>query len=185
MSEVKGSAIVARQRFVRERFGEEGYARLLLALDERTRARLSGRVLPHEWVPFEVFVSFIVEADRLFGAGDLRLCYEMGGYAAEVNLHSLYRLFYRLGSPMFFLHKAPRIWDAHYTSGKLTVAEEGPCKGRLDIEGFDEPHQALCQGLLGWAAKAVELSGGHLDQVGERLCRTRGDALCALVIEWT
>ena len=188
MSDVKGAAIVARLRFVRERFGQEGYARLLAVLDASLdagmRARLAGRILPHEWVPFALFVGINVEADRLFGQGDLKLCYEMGRYSAEVNLPSLYRVFYRLGTPMFIFRKAARLWDVHYTSGKLTPIEERPGVIRLDIADFAEPHRAHCMSVLGWAARSVELSGGKLRQAEETRCRTRGDEVCALALEW-
>ncbi len=188
MSDVKGAAIAARLRFVRERFGDEGHARLLASLGERldegARARLAGRVLPHEWVPFALFVGLNVEADRLFGKGDLQLCYEMGRYSADVNLPSLYRLFYRLGTPMFIFRKAARLWDVHYTSGELIPVEERPGAIRLEIHRFAEPHRAHCTSVLGWAARSVELSGGRLRQAEETRCRTRGDAVCALSLEW-
>ena len=184
MSDVKGAAIAARLRFVRERFGDEGYARLLAALDPGSRARIAGRILSHEWVPFGVFVAVSVEADRLFGKGDLQLCYEMGRYAADVNLPSLYRLFYRLGTPMFIFRKAARLWDVHYTSGKLTPIEEREGAIRLEIDGFAEPHRAHCMSVLGWAARSVELSGGRLREAEETRCRTRGDAVCAIALQW-
>jgi hypothetical protein len=184
MSDVKGSAIAARVRFVRERFGDEGYARLVASVDDASRARLAGRILAHEWVPFALFRGLNVEADRLFGKGDLQLCYEMGRYSAEVNLPSLYRLFYRLRTPMFIFRKAARLWDVHYTSGKLTPIEERAGAIRLEIEGFAEPHRAHCMSVLGWAARSGELSGGRLRQAEETRCRTRGDAVCVLTLDW-
>jgi hypothetical protein len=185
MSDVKGAAITARVRFVRERYGEEGYARLLDALSEPLRARLAGRILPHEWAPFELFVALNVAADRLFGAGDLALCYEMGRYSAEVNLPSLYRLFYRLGSPMFIFRKAARLWDVHYTSGRLTPVEERPGAVRLHVEDIAEPHRAHCLSVLGWASRSIELSGGRVDEATESACRTRGDPMCVMRVAWS
>ncbi len=184
MSEVKGAAITARVRFVREHHGEDGYARLLEALSAEHRARRGGRILPHEWLPFDLFVALNVEIDRLFGEGDLKLCFEMGRHAAEVNLPSLYRIFYRFGSPMFIFRKAARLWEVHYTSGKLIPIEDEPGSVHLEIEAFDTPHRAHCLSVLGWGAKSIELSGGTVRRAEETRCRTRGDEVCSLALAW-
>src|SRR5688572_10535218 len=70
LAQVKGSAITARIRYVRERFGEDGYRQLVAALSADERALIQGRILPHAWVPYDLFVDVNVEADRLFGKGD-------------------------------------------------------------------------------------------------------------------
>jgi hypothetical protein len=64
--------------------------------------------MPHAWVPFDLFIDVNVEIDRLYGKGDLALCREMGRYGARLNLPTLYRIFYRLGSLGFILRKAAR-----------------------------------------------------------------------------
>jgi hypothetical protein len=184
MSSVKGSAVTARLRFVRERHGEEALARLVGALSPHHRAALDARVLPQAWVPFELFVELGEAADRLFGRGDLALCYEMGRYAAEVNLPTLYRLFYRLGSPQFILRKAAQLWSVHYDSGKLAAFDEGKNGARLEIVDFERPHRAHCLSVLGWATRSIELSGGVVLGAEEERCRTRGDETCELALRW-
>ena len=183
MVEVKGSAVTARVRFVRDRYGEQGYRKLKDSLSAESRRALDARVLPHAWAPFDLFIELNVRADELFGRGDLALCREMGRYSAEVNLPTLYRIFYKLGTPSFILRKAARLWDVHYSSGRLTVVglEDG---ARLRIEDFAEPHRAHCSSVVGWAERSVELSGGTITYAEEELCRTRGDAACELVARW-
>jgi hypothetical protein len=184
MSSVKGAAITARLRFVRERQGEAGLKRVLQALPEAGRAALEANVLPGAWVPYDVFVDLCVTIDRLFGRGDLALCHEMGRYAADVNLPTLYRIFYRLGSPQFILRKAAQLWSVHYDSGKLATIEEGKGAVRLEMVGFERPHRAHCLSVLGWAARSVELSGGAVKSAEEERCRTRGDEICELALRW-
>src|SRR5262249_29153922 len=125
MPNVKGAAIAARLRFVRERYGDAGFKRLIAALAPGDQDLLEARVLPQAWVPYELFIEVNVHADQQFGRGDLALCYEMGQYAAEVNLPSIYRLFYRFGSPAFVLSKAARLWSVHYDSGALGAHDDG------------------------------------------------------------
>ena len=184
MSSVKGAAITARVRFVRERHGEAGLRRVVAELPAPHRALLEARVLPQAWVPFDLFVDLCTAVDHTFGKGDLALCYEMGRYAAEVNLPTLYRLFFRLGSPDFIFRKASQVWSVHYDSGLLTTHTDAPGAVRLRIARFDRPHRAHCMSVLGWASKSVELSGGALAHAEESRCRTRGDEACELSVMW-
>ena len=184
MPNVKGASITARLRFVRERHGEDGLRRLLDAVPATTRAALERRVLPQEWVPYDVFVEMGVAADRLFGTGDLAVCQELGRYSAEVNLPTLYRLFYRLGSPLYIFRRAAQLWGVHYDSGQLAAMEEGPGCARLEILGFERPHRVHCLAVVGWATRSVELSGGTVLSAVEERCRARGDETCEMVARW-
>jgi len=185
MTNVKGAAITARLRYVRERHGEAGLARLLDDVPAEVRQVLTGNVLAQTWVPYDVFVALGVHADRLFGRGDLALCYEMGRYAAEVNLPTVYRLFYRLGSVQYIFRKAAQLWNLHYDSGKLAAMDEGSGKARLEIVGFDHPHRVHCLSVLGWAARSIELSGGDVLHAVEERCRVRdGAETCEIALRW-
>lgn len=186
-TEVKGSAITARTRYVREHHGEEGVRAVKEALAPGHRAVLDGRVMPHEWVPFALFVELCTVIDGLYGAGDLALCREMGRFAARANLPTLYRIFYALGSPEFIMRRAGKVWAVHYSSGRLETTfgdRSGTKVARLSIVDFAEPHLAHCQSVLGWAEESVVLSGGT-DVRGAMLsCRAKGDATCELKVEY-
>jgi hypothetical protein len=186
--QIKGSAVTARLRFVRELYGEPGVRRVKEALSPEHRAIIEKRVMPHEWAPFELFVELSVEIDRLYGKGDLALCREMGRFAAKVNLPTLYRIFYALGSPAFIITRAVRVWDVHYDSGRISADIERSAKterATLTLRSFGTPHRAHCLSVLGWAERSVELSGGQIVEADETTCRTRGDDACRFVIAWT
>ena len=185
---VKGSAITARVRWLRELYGEDGVRALKAALDPPYRQALEGRILPHEWVPFELYVAVSTEIDRLYGKGDLELCRELGRYSAKVNLPTLYRIFYSLGSPGFIVRRAAKVWDVHYTSGRLDVDIERFADGTdgctLTIVDFATPHRSHCLSVLGWCERSVELSGGTLVSSAETACRVWGDDRCVLSVRW-
>jgi hypothetical protein len=184
MAQVKGSAVTSRVRYVRERFGEAAYRRLRDSLTPEHRELLDGRVLPHAWVPYSLFIAVNIEADRMFGKGDFALCFEMAKYGAETNLPTLYRIFYRLNTPQFIFNKAARLWEVHYDSGRLVPLDEGASMMRIRIEDFAEPHPAHCISVLGWAVRSVELSGATVTGYAEERCRTRGDTVCEMRISW-
>jgi hypothetical protein len=185
MGNVKGSAVTSRVRFVRERFGEAAYRRLRDALPPAESELLDGRILPSGWAPYSLFIAINVEADRLFGQGDLALVFEMARYGAEVNLPTLYRLFYRFNSPRFIFEQAAKLWSVHYDSGRLVaLPEDDPGAMRIRIEAFDQPHPAHCLSVLGWAVRSVELSGATVTGYAEERCRNRGDDACELHVRW-
>jgi hypothetical protein len=184
MANVKGAAVTARLRYVRERHGEDGLRRLFDALPAGARAALEGEVLPDAWLSFDVFVEVNVAVDRLFGKGDLALCFELGRYAAEVNLPTLFRFFYRFGSPVYIFRRAAQLWSLHYDSGRLAAMEAGSNRFRLEILDFERPHRVLCQSVLGWACRSCELSGGVVLATEEARCRVRGDETCELLVTW-
>lgn len=183
MSRVKGSAVTSRVRFIRERGGEDMLRAVRAALSESSRVQLERGVLPHAWVPFELFVELNVAADERLGRGDLLLCREMGRYGAKVNLPTLYRIFYRLGSLPFLLRQAARLWEVHYDSGRLDV-DLRPGEAALTITEFDTPHRSHCLSVLGWAEAAGELSGAKIIEAREVSCRAGGAAQCELFLRW-
>jgi hypothetical protein len=184
MIHVKGSAISARIRYIREKHGEDGLRAVLESLSPEDRAALEGRVLASAWVSYDLFVKLNVAADRKFGRGDYRVCYEMGKYSAEVNLPSIYKLFFRFGSPLFIFRKAARVWDVHYDSGRLVPMQDGPAAVRLRVEEFAQPHRAHCMSVLGWAVKSIELSGSTVTYAEEESCRLRGGTHCEFTLRW-
>jgi hypothetical protein len=181
---VKGSAISARLKYVRDLHGEAGFAMLLGAVEPAHRTLIEDRILNSAWVPYSLFLDLNVTADRLFGRGDLRLCYEMGRYSAETNLPTLYKLFYKLGSPLFIFDKAASVWDLHYDSGKLAPVSDGAGSIHLRLLDFGAPHRAHCLSVLGWAVKSAEISGAELLYAEEDRCRTKGAAVCELTLRW-
>jgi hypothetical protein len=184
MGNVRGSALLSRFEFLAGRFGPEARARVLAEVSETTRAALSGKVDSRAWLPFDAYIDFTVTADRLFGAGDLALCRDMGRHNAEVNLPTAYRVFLRMNNPLYVFQKAARVWDVHYDSGRIMAIQDAPRIGRLRILDFDKPHPAHCRLILGWAERAAELAGAKLSVAREEHCRTRGHGFCEILLVW-
>ncbi len=184
MAHCKGLAVSSRLRWVQEQHGPAGLERLEAELSAEHRELLAGHVLPHAWVPMALFIEVNVAADRLFGAGDLLLCQQMGAWAAEATLPKVFKLFYRLGTPMFIFERAAKLWSAHYDTGRLEPSRDEAGVVHLKLYDVEQPHRAHCLSVLGWAAKSIELSGAKPTLAEERRCRTRGEPFCELCLAW-
>lgn len=184
VANVKGSAMASRVLWVQLERGAEGMKRFLAQASPELRASVEAGIEKAKWYPFEQFVEINILLDRLFGTGDLTLARTLGRYGADANLTTIYRLFYKVGTTHWILGRAVRLWSAHYDSGALEVLTRGPRTAVLRIRDFATPHPVHCLAVMGWAERAVELSGGKNVHIEEPSCRTRGDAICQLEAKW-
>ncbi|MEM9488735.1 MAG: hypothetical protein AAGC55_06300 [Myxococcota bacterium] len=184
MSNVRASTILARLRFVRERYGEQSVWELIDRLTPKHREILMAGMAPSSWVPFDFFVEVCVCADLMFGYGDLSLCYAMGRYAAAVNIPTFYRMFIRAGNPYFTMKRTSKIYSTQFDTGRAITMRRGDW-AVLHIVDVDQPHRAHCLGILGWFTRAVEMAGSVVEEAFEVRCRTWGDPQCEMLGQWT
>lgn len=178
---VKGSALVARRAWLREQ-GEEAYVRVTAALPVSVRESFET-ALPSEWVDFDVFTTFCETADHVLGDGDHRIGVLMARDAAERNLKTLYKLFYKIGRPATILEKSAAMWRTIYDEGEFKVERLSDTEVFARLVGIPRPHRAHCVAVLGWAVRALELSGAQ-DVHAEETCRLLGDPACTFHVTW-
>jgi hypothetical protein len=180
---VRASAILARLRWIEEHHGREARRALLVSLRPTHATAILAAVNPSLWVPFDAFIALCEGIDRTYGSGDLALCRTLGRYAAEVNLPTIYRIFYKIGSVRFIISKASAVWSAHYDSGRATT-HDIPGGIAFTVEGFATPHRAHCLSVLGWMEQSAIISGATVTGAREATCRMRGDAACEFHMEY-
>lgn len=184
MANVKGSALTSRVLWVQLGHGDAGVQRLVAQCSPELRSTIEAGIAKARWYPFEQFVELNTTIDRLFGKGDGSLLRPLGRYSADANLTTIYRLFFKLGTPHWILGRAVRLWSAHYDSGYLEVLTRGPRTAILRIRGFATPDTVHCQAVTGWCERSIELSGGANVTCDETKCRTRGDDICQIETTW-
>ena len=184
MVHAKGSTFTARRLWVEQCHGARGLQRLRTEVSPVTAEILDGPVLQGAWYPFDAFIDLNEAIDRTFGTGDLALIDEVARFAADANLRTIYKVFYKVGTVKWILERAARLWRVNYDSGELLTNARPGNDVDLEICDFATPHRVHCLAVLGWARRSVELSGGK-DVVGTmRSCRAAGDDRCVLNITW-
>jgi hypothetical protein len=183
MPNVRASAILARLRWVEEHHGREAKRAVLVSLSPTHATAILAAVNPSLWVPFDAFVSLCQAIDRAYGSGDLALCRTLGRYAAQVNLPTIYRIFYKIGSLKFIISKASAVWSTHYDSGNASTRDI-PNGVAFVVENFATPHRAHCLSVLGWMEESAVISGVKVTAARESRCRLRGDAACEFQVEY-
>jgi hypothetical protein len=184
MPNVRASAILARLRWVEEHHGKEAKRAILMSLPPTQASAIMAAVNPNIWVSFGAFVALCEAIDRTYGAGDLAMCRMLGRYAAEVNLPTIYRIFYKLGSFRYIISKASAVWTTHYDSGHASTRDI-PGGVAFIVEGFATPHRAHCLSVLGWMEQSAEISGAKVIEAREVRCRLSGDTSCEFHLRYT
>jgi hypothetical protein len=182
---VKGSALAPTLRFIRETFGEIGLERVLHGLSPEDQNILQHDMLASSWYPFSLMVRFMRESERCFGAQSPRLLRDMGRAAADYNMTTIYRIFFKLGSPQFTLSRAARVFGNFYDTGDLEAIVNEKGHAICELRGFGEPAPEFCERLIGWMEHLIALTGGTDLVSSHPRCVNRGDATCHYEGHWT
>ena len=183
MAQVKGTAVVAAVRYVSEWFGASGLLGVLGALPADDRRVLEGGVLASSWYPMPLFLRFMQGAEKQLGAKEPDLVRRMGRASADYGVKTVYKIFFKVGSPEFIIGRAARVFGSYYDTGSLTVVETRSGRAVLDLAGFEGAPQ-FCERIRGWMERTVELAGAKNLRAEHTLCVHRGDALCRFEGTW-
>jgi hypothetical protein len=179
---LKGSAVSATLKYLRLRGADEAYPQILEQLPVGDRERLS-RVLASQWIPVETVMRLLETAARVLGEDPQELAFQAGGFAAEDGLTTLYKIFFRFGSPEFILARASRVWSTYWDSGQMSVVVSEPGHLEVRVAEFPVGSELVCQRTRGWIHRAFELMG-FAPQVSHPACVLRGDPYCQHRVDW-
>jgi hypothetical protein len=173
--QVTGHVIRSRYKYVRAQ-GEESFQKVLAVLGPEARKVFEDGPLETMWYPYDVYIELSEAIDRVLGAGDLQLVYEMGAYSCESNLTGIFRMFFRFGNINFLLDRAAKAWRSQYDFGTMTVIRDPENKYRVTLELADvpRPSRVLYLAVKGWVVKAAQLTGSELTKQEEEFSEQPG-----------
>ncbi len=184
---VKGTLLIARMRFLRDR-GEERVARVLAGLEAGDRAVVTGMLLPSSWYPAEVLLRLETTIAAVVADGNRRQVFlEMGRFSADTALGptGVQRAYLRQGDPHFVLRHVPRMYSSQHSDGQRVYQATSSHGAVIQAAGGPDTDAEDCLTLVGWLERAVVLSGGTGVRVEETSCCARGAACCEFRCEWS
>ena len=182
---VRGNILKARVAFVRERFGEAAWQKVLASLPEQDHKVLGGILTHAAWYPFEISVRLDDAIVRVVGGGQTKIFEELGRTSAKENLTTVHARFLDPPDPQEFLKKTPMIYKFYYDLGSRSYEQTGPRSGVLttsDAETFSVPD---CATVVGWHKQALEMCGARSVVIRETECRARGGLRCRYEVSWS
>lgn len=183
MARVKGTAVQSSLRYVKERFGQAAVARILERLAPSDREPLE-QVLASSWYPMDAFLHFMQEAQRQLGAQEPDVVRNMGRASCDYGMTTVYKVFFKLGSPEFVISRAAGVFSSYYDEGGIRIVESGRGRAAVELTGFEGGAPQFCERLHGWMQRILELAGAKNVRTVHSLCVHRRDAACRFEGSW-
>lgn len=178
---VKGVMLVARQKFLRERFGERELQLVHQKLSPGTH-RVAVPPLSGSWVPFSALVEYdraIFEQVRDRHPDILVL---VGAASAAYGIGTIYRVLdnQELAG---FLGGIAHFHELYQRYGRVVYTRTP--RGAV-MEYFDYPcySPVFCASGVGFFLEAILRHGGRDPEVRETRCHCRGDGVCRYEMTW-
>ncbi|MEK7703351.1 MAG: hypothetical protein AAB426_00220 [Myxococcota bacterium] len=181
---IKGTAVLATMKFIRERFGDADHERVLGALPGEHAANLGGAIISSAQLPLDSLIAYIGKADEILGHGDLSLCEEAGRYSAYESLATVFKLFMKISNPLGMVRRAAGMWRHFNSSGELEVVLAEPNHIVLHLKAFARPGGVYCRRLVGYFRRVVEVTGGKEVVVRHPHCAADGATSCEFDVTW-
>ncbi len=185
MDRVKGISLLRNTEYIALTYGPEALEQLCATLRPDTAEIMRKGALKSTWVDVEIYFDQLRGIAARFGGNDpSEIMREMGANSAELDLGSVYRFFLRFGNPGFVISSGSVMWKNYYDGGRLEIVERESdhVLARLVDERTLPPH--TCNLIMGWAAHAIELSGGKDVTIAHPDCRARDRGFCDFEARW-
>ena len=180
----KGTTLKAALEYVEAQWGRAGLERLTAALDASGQGIVTGMVLPSKRYPLPQLVAVFEAVDRVFGRGDLALCWEIGRFAGDYEVKLLHKAFLTVAKLEYRMKMAGVTWGMYYNMGKLRP-RIGALEGDMSLTEFNPISKAFCYRFGGWLGKVVELSKFNNVKMTHPKCVLDGHDECRWHGTWT
>jgi len=184
MAQVKGTAVLASLRYVRERFGDGALARVIEALPDADRAAFGHGALASSWYGMDGLLRFMQEAEKQLRTQEPDVVRQMGRASCDYGVTTVYKIFFKVGSPEFIITRATRVFSNYYDTGELRIVESGPRRVVGELAGFEGGAPQFCDRIFGWMQRTLELAGAKNLRSAHSACVHRGDPVCRFEGRW-
>lgn len=185
---LKGMSYRTTLGFIKSKVGEEGLQKAIALMPEDARAVLQKGVLATEFYPFEWIVLLQQAGLSVIGGDKRSVLREMGRFSAENALTTVYKIFFKVGSPEFIIKKATAVYATYFKGGgDIRMVEETKGFIRMQIDRYPGGHPEFCRRLDGYYEMILELSGAKNIQVVHSTCAytAAGGKTCEWTAKWT
>ena len=180
MPNVRGRALIVRGEFVRERFGDGVWQRVLDSLSPGARETLA-RIDAQQWYPMEIYSDLQDTLPRICGGQKAELLAEVGAFSADKNAE---QLFGKLAGDAFeFFKHIAKLHSQMFDFGEMHVVRRpGGCLIEADYAG--RASEAVCMSAAGFYRRCAELNGARNVHAEMLECQARGDRSCLVKVTW-
>jgi hypothetical protein len=183
VAEIKGTVLLDTLAAIRGRGGEAELAKIVKHLSKETKNILEQPIQPSNWYPLDAFVEFL-EIDIRETAGGVReVLTKRSEKVIESQLHGIYKIFVKLGSPGFVITRISAV-HATYFKGVEIIPETEDRRATIKYVGFQKHHDIMECVIRGFFRKALEISGAKQVTLQFTVPIAQGGSYSELSITW-
>lgn len=187
MAEVKGILLNGWVKFLKDRYGEEAFAKALAGLSPEDRRLVPALFLDASWYPFDALHALRKVTRPLVTRADADITGEIGRYMAQHAFTGVYRPLLA-HDPIRQVQKFTTIGEFFFREARTLETEiTGPasCLVRYRYHAGAKPTRAICASLSGFWSRSIELAGASKVKASHPKCFAAGSDCCEFVFEWT
>lgn len=170
MLEIKGLALKSTINYIKMKLDSENFQRFSNILSENSKNLLNSTILSSKWYDASLLVEIMSKIPEILKRNPTEVWWEMGRHSCEDGLNTVYKIFYKLGSPEFIIKRASQVFSNYYSEGNFFVVSHSLSNAHVQIKDVNFPHPCICTRISGWMERAIELSGGKNVLVKHSLC---------------
>jgi hypothetical protein len=183
MAEIKGTVLIDTLQAIKARAGEPEVAKILAQLDGEGKAVFGGLISPSSWYPLDIFVDFLEADIRETASGNREVLIARSEKVIEGQLHGIYKVFVKLGSPEFVIKRISAVHSTYFR-GVQIIPEIEDNRAVIKYVGFKSGHAIMGYVILGFYRKALEICGAKDVRVNFTIPISAGAEYAELIITW-
>lgn len=185
MAKAKGTTLIPRLKYMDVKGTPAQKEAVLALLRPEFQAEIRKGILQAGWYPLDLLVDLSLAIDKVMGKNDLALIRELARFASEEVLNTVYKMFFRVGSPEFIVSSSANLWTRFYNSGTLKFDfNKAEKRVTFQVIDFDQPSHVHCLTIMAWMEKTLELCGLKLRGAQCVQCREKQAAHCEYLFRW-
>jgi hypothetical protein len=185
MLRTRGLNLGAARAYVKERFHQAGWNRMLALLPRRDIEEVwDALILPTGWYDYPIHHAFLENLDREFRAAEPNLGRELGARAAQQDIKFYHSQTMAFVDPARILEQSTRLWSEHYSEGRIEVDDRGDRSMKLVLTNPGVHRMVCTETVPGWGLQAIRLAGARDARVEHVVCVHHGFSRCEYVVEW-
>lgn len=181
---ITGKTLIARLRFLDDRFGATGKTRILETLPAEDRAILGGILLPVGRYPLMLNARLDAAIAKELDPQNPKRVYRMMGRAsAELNFGQYHTMLISPNDPHAVMSRIGAMRRLYYEEGDFAYEKVSPTHARIFVRGMATVTTPDCESTAGFYEVAITRSGGRDVDVRHH-CRLSGEVDCTFDCTW-
>jgi len=183
VAQAKGSNLHHLREFVRKRFDDGAWKRLIAQLSEPEQDTWRA-VVPVGWYPLLLQLNTLAALERVLGHGDGALIEELGAFEAKQDLTVIHRLFLRMANPAYLLEKSAEYWNRFYDEGTWEVTRVSAQEARGLLRGVQLMNDDFGRYLSAYIRAMWKLMGAELEHSAYEIIQELGAPVLVVEGRW-